>query len=178
MDNVNHVTEEAVIRENARLVRKCIRPYFLRGGDQDDLYQEGMIGLLSALRSYDAGRNDNFQAYAALCIKRRIIDAVRRDDAQMRCFGEPSEMPEGKERPEGGRLSDPELSIVADESAREIKEMLSGVASPFERAVLDGFLEGYTTSEIAERLGRERKAVDNAIRRARVKLADYLSKRR
>ena len=172
------MNEEAVIRENARLVRKCIRPYFLRGGDQDDLYQEGMIGLLSALRSFDAERNDNFQAYAALCIKRRIVDAIRRDDAQMRRFGEPAETLRGEAASSGGRLSDPETSIVADESAREIKQMLSGLASPFERAVIDGFLEGYTTSEIAERLGRERKAVDNAIRRARAKLANYLSKRR
>ena len=60
--------EEEQVREYSQLVRRCIRPYFLKGGDYDDLYQEGMIGLLSALRSYDSAKNDNFQAYAALCI--------------------------------------------------------------------------------------------------------------
>ena len=46
--------EEEQVREYSQLVRRCIRPYFLKGGDYDDLYQEGMIGLLSALRSYDS----------------------------------------------------------------------------------------------------------------------------
>ena len=37
--------EERAVRDNTQLVRQCIRPYFLQGGDYDDLYQEGMLGL-------------------------------------------------------------------------------------------------------------------------------------
>ena len=55
------VQEEELIKANVQLVRSCIRPYFLQGGDFDDLYQEGMLGLLSAVRSYDPSRNDSFQ---------------------------------------------------------------------------------------------------------------------
>ncbi len=168
--------EEELIKANVQLVRSCIRPYFLQGGDFDDLYQEGMLGLLSAVRSYDPSRNDSFQAYAALCIKRRVIDAVRRDrtrQAHMELENAPVETILGLYPT--GLTADPEASILASETAKEIKGALSGMLSPFEVSVLDRYLEGYTSSEIAEQLRRNRKAVDNAIRRVRQKLAGYLS---
>lgn len=165
--------EEELIRANVQLVRSCIRPYFLQGGDFDDLYQEGMLGLLSAIRSYDPSRNDSFQAYAALCIKRRVIDAVRRDAVRRAHAG--LEAGEIGETCTAGPTADPEASILASETAKEIKSTLSGMLSPFEVSVLDRYLEGYTASEIAKDLGRERKSVDNAIRRVRQKLAGYLS---
>ena len=169
--------EERAVRDNTQLVRQCIRPYFLQGGDYDDLYQEGMLGLLSAIRSYDPVRNDNFQAYAALCIKRRVIDAVRRDGAQNRQQTRSESTLEY--RPAGPiEEYDPAACVLANESAKEIKETLSGMLSPFEASVLDCYLEGYTSSEITERLGRSRKSVDNAIGRIRRKLASYLSVRR
>lgn len=169
--------EEERLRANTQLVRVCVRPYFLRGGDYDDLFQEGMLGLLSALRTYDESRGSSFQAYAALCIRRRVIDAVRRDSALTArdvYMGDPQGDPLGAE----DALSDPEVSILANETAKEIQASLSGMLSPFEVSVLDRFLDGYTSSEIADQLQRSRKSVDNAIRRIRRKLALYLSDRR
>jgi len=172
--------EETEIRKNTQLVRKCIRPYFLKGGDYDDLFQEGMLGLLAALRSYDKAKGDNFQAYAALCIKRRVIDAIRRDNAGVGQRTEPrgdtGELLEAAQRTQ--ELDDPEMKLLSDEAAGEIRTMLAGSASRFEAAVLDGFLAGKTSSEIAAELGRGRKSVDNAIRRIRRKTASYLSDRR
>jgi len=52
---------------------------------------------------------------------------------------------------------------------------LSGMLSAFEASVLDRYLDGYTSSEIAEMLNRNRKSVDNAIRRVKTKAAQYLS---
>lgn len=174
MENLSSPTrEEELIRANVQLVRSCIRPYFLQGGDFDDLYQEGMLGLLSAVRSYDPSRNDSFQAYASLCIKRRVIDAVRRDAVRRAHVG--LEVGEIEESYITGPTADPEASILASETAKEIKSTLSGMLSSFEVSVLDRYLEGYTASEIAKDLGRERKSVDNAIRRVRQKLAGYLS---
>ena len=73
---------------------------------------------------------------------------------------------------------DPEESILANETAREIKLTLSDMLSPFEASVLDRYLDGSTSSEIAEGLGRSRKSVDNAIGRIKRKLALYLAGRR
>ena len=169
--------EEEQLKANTQLVRSCIRPYFLRGGDYDDLFQEGMLGLLAAVRTYDESRSDSFRAYAALCIKRRVIDAVRRDSVLTSrdvYTGGTQGDPLGAE----DVLSDPEVSILANETAKEIQASLSGMLSPFEVSVLDRFLDGYTSSEIADQLKRNRKSVDNAIRRIRRKLALYLSDRR
>ena len=169
------VQEEELIKANVQLVRSCIRPYFLQGGDYDDLYQEGMLGLLSAVRSYDQSRNDSFQAYAALCIKRRVIDAIRRDQTRQAHLELETAPVEALGLYPAGHTADPEASILASETAKEIKGTLSGMLSPFEVSVLDRYLEGYTASEIAEQLCRTRKSVDNAIRRVRQKLAEYLS---
>ena len=69
--------EEILITRYAQLVRVCARPYFLAGGDGEDLIQEGMLGLLSAVREYRADRNTAFKTYAEICIRRRLISAVR-----------------------------------------------------------------------------------------------------
>ena len=170
------VREEDFAREYSRLVSRLVRPLFLRGGDQDDLYQEGMIGLLKAIRSYDSARNDSFEAYATSCIRNRLYDAVRSDAS-------------GYRREEGARTrlqlfsalsgeeahTDPETQCLANESAKEIQAALHGLLSPFEVSVLDPYLEGYTVNEIAARMSRPPKSVDNAVRRIRQKLAHYLS---
>ena len=52
--------EEELAERYIRLVRVCARPYFLHGGDSEDLIQEGMLGLLSAIREYDAAKGASF----------------------------------------------------------------------------------------------------------------------
>ena len=163
--------EEAFAAEYSRLVSRLVRPYFLQGGDQDDLYQEGMIGLLKAIRSYDPVKNDHFEAYAALCIRRQLYDAIRRsaktslreEDALRQLSLSAREAP------------DPETQLLANESEKEIKAALQGLLSDFEGSVLSPYLEGYSVREIAERLGCTAKSVGNAILRIRRKLAQYLS---
>lgn len=177
-NNFSLISEEEQIKQYSQLVRSCIRPYFLKGGDYDDLYQEGMLGLLSAIRTFDQARNDNFHAYATLCIKRRAIDAVRRDSAYMRRKQHAEEHLANDKESELYVSGDPEVSILANETANEIKASLAGMLSPFEASVLDSYLDGYTSSEIAQRLKRSSKSVDNAIRRIRRKLDSYLSSRR
>ena len=61
----------------SRLVRACARPFFLAGGDSEDLIQEGMLGLLSAIRDYTPEADTAFKTYAELCIRRRLISDVR-----------------------------------------------------------------------------------------------------
>jgi len=162
-------SEDALARRYARLVRRCARPYFLTGGDYHDLTQERMIG-----------RSDNFEAFAVLCIRRQIYDAVRRSkrkDGHLQIeFVEFTESSD-QERLSGVKFQqDPETELLAKESAQEIQSALSGLLSIFETSVLRFYLEGYTVSEIAQRLQKERKSVDNAIGRIRRKLAEYLQK--
>ncbi len=165
--------EELWAAEHSRLVSRAVRQFFLQGGDQDDLYQEGMIGLLKAIRSYDPARNDNFEAYASLCIRRQLYDAVRKDARSS--LREEAALRLITPDPALADVPDPETQCLANETETEIKAALHGFLSAFEASVLDPYLAGYSVSEISRSLGRSPKSVENAILRIRRKLARYLS---
>jgi len=77
-NNVNNSeAEETLVSEYAWLVRACARPYFLAGGDSEDLIQEGMLGLLSAIRTYNPDKGTKFTTYAEFCVRRRIYSAIK-----------------------------------------------------------------------------------------------------
>ena len=69
--------EELLVARYNRLVRSCARPYFLTGGDSEDLTQEGMVGLLKAVREYDASKEASFRTFAEICIRNRLYSALR-----------------------------------------------------------------------------------------------------
>lgn len=165
--------EELRAAEYSRLVSRIVRQFFLQGGDQDDLYQEGMIGLLKAIRSYDPARSDNFEAYASLCIRRQIYDTIRRDARLL--LREEDALRQIAPDPALAGTPDPETQCLANETETEIKAALHGFLSAFEASVLDPYLAGYSVSEISRTLGRSPKSVENAILRIRRKLARYLS---
>ena len=55
------------------LVRRKARLRYLPGADQEDLIQEGMIGLFKAVRDYEKDRDASFSTFADLCISRQIL---------------------------------------------------------------------------------------------------------
>ena len=62
--------------------------------DAEDLAQEGFVGLLSAVRTFREGSGASFRTYAAVCIRNRMLSAVRRA-----CSGElPSSLYEDLEK--------------------------------------------------------------------------------
>ena len=67
---------EALIGRYKKAVRSTARQYFLSGGEEDDLIQEGTIGLFKAITSYDG--TSVFKNYAFTCIRSGIISAVRK----------------------------------------------------------------------------------------------------
>ena len=58
--------EEALVSRYMQLVRAIARPFFLAGGDSEDLIQEGMFGLLSAVRQYDPDNGASFPRCCAI----------------------------------------------------------------------------------------------------------------
>ncbi|MCD7769371.1 MAG: sigma-70 family RNA polymerase sigma factor [Oscillospiraceae bacterium] len=173
--------EEALAKRYVRLVRICARPYFLIGGDGEDLIQEGMLGLLSAIRSYDPQKGSSFRAYAKSCIQNRIRSAVR-------SAGRLKHAPLNNGLPLDEVLSDesqslgvhyfqqsPEEQVLARETEKEFISAYSQRLSSFEAQILDLYLDGLSYEEMAAQLGRDEKAVDNAVQRIRRKLAKLSS---
>ena len=76
-DSGDKIAEDQLALRYTRLVKICSRPYFLVGVDGEDLIQEGMLGLLSAIREFDISMNTSFKTYAEVCVKRRIYSAIK-----------------------------------------------------------------------------------------------------
>ena len=174
-DNV----EESLVSEYGRLVRACARPYFLAGGDSEDLIQEGMLGLLAAIRTFDPAKGVKFSTYAESCIKRRIYSAIRKASGYKHTPLNNYTSLESPRLDESNTssaysLRDPEDFVIARESAGEVTKLLYGALSRFESGVLELYLEGMSYDEMAARLSKPNKSVDNAVQRIRKKLAQIL----
>ena len=175
--------EERLVLKYMRLVRRCSRPFFLVGGAPEDLIQEGMLGLLSAIRQYDPKQNAAFKTYAELCIKNRLLSAVKTDSRLKHnplndglpldlLLSEESQIPLLAYTELFRRT--PEEQVLARENKMELQQSFKRCLSPMERNVLRLYLDGLSYQEIAEQTGKPIKAVDNAIQRIRRKLAQNL----
>ena len=173
----SRAAEEILAHRYYRLVRSCARPYFLAGGDSEDLLQEGMLGLLKAIREYDPGRDAAFRTFADTCIRNRLCTALRAASA-------------GKHSPLNQSVPlhtaffdtntafaqvDPEVLLIDREKTANLLDSAHKLLSEFEVKVLGFYLDGLTCREISETVGKSPKSVDNAVQRIRRKIARQLS---
>ena len=170
------------------VVRSIASTMYLIGGENEDLIQEGMIGLFKAVQEYDPGRDASFGTFARLCITRQIYSAVK-------ASGRKKHIPlntyvswyeETKDEDEGGRAvevkdmlrasdaTEPEKVVLSHEKSEEIERAIEEELSAFEKNVLELYVTGMSYSDIADVLGKNEKATDNAIQRIRGKLKKYL----
>ncbi len=174
--------EETLAGRYLRLVRACARPFFLAGGDSEDLIQEGTFGLLSAIRQYRADVGASFKTFAEHCIRMRLLSAIK-SASQLKHFplNDGVSLEQLSEDP-GAQLSaipeisrrSPEELVLERESKEELYAAFSKCLSRFELKVLDLYLDGLSYREIADILGKSAKSVDNAVQRIRRKLTRNL----
>ena len=175
----DRLAEEVLVERYMRLVRSCARPLFLAGGDSEDLIQEGMFGILSAIRQFDPKAGASFRTFAEHCVRTRLLSAVKsasrlkhlplNDGLSLEQLSEDSDA-------HMSAMSEilhqnPEDLILARERTEELYAELSKCLSKLEKQVLDLYLDGLSYREIAQYLKRDEKAIDNAVQRIRRKLA-------
>jgi len=160
------------------LVRKKANALFLFGGDNDDLIQEGMIGLFKAVRDYDEEAGSFFR-FAELCINRQIYTAIesaaRKKHGPLNSYislsGESSEA-DGVSF--GGTVAandqNPEQMMIDRENLDDFLSRIYDHLSAMEKQVMDAYLEGMNYRQIAEAMGTPEKSVDNALQRIRAKI--------
>ena len=173
------------------MVRKQARAMYLWGGENDDLIQEGMIGLFKAVRDYDCGRDASFYTFADLCISRQMYTAVQ---ASQRLKHTPlntyvsldshGRMEEDRD-PETQTLAElladktgrnPEELFLDKERVAYLEKRIATELSELERQVLDLYITGMSYTQIAKVLRRSEKATENALTRAKQKIRGFLSK--
>ncbi|MTV25051.1 RNA polymerase sporulation sigma factor SigH [Nitriliruptoraceae bacterium ZYF776] len=164
--------------------RAKARSYFLVGGDREDIVQEGMIGLYKAVRDYADGHGASFRSFAELCITRQILTAIktatRFKHAPLNSYvslDKPHERDPDRTVAETVAVepaADPLEQLVADDELRRLQIAFDEVLSGLETEVLELYVEGRSYQEIADRLGRRVKSIDNALQRIKRKLEQRL----
>lgn len=161
------------------LVRKKSNAMYLIGGDTDDLIQEGMIGLFKAIRDYDENKEASFYHFAELCINRQIYSAIEASNRKKHAplnsyisfYSDSNEDGMAVEDLLGADfLSNPEEVVIAQESQEILLQKLRAKLSKFEQNVLDDYLSGMNYQQIAEKMGKSPKAIDNALQRIKGKM--------
>lgn len=155
-----------------RVIRALSQPFFLFGGDDDDLRQEGFFGLLSAVNRYDSDRSDasSFGTFAYKCIRARILNAVNVEKTDKRLADKMSVSIEDILLKEEDLYPiSPEETIIGNENLKEISAKIRERLSSYEKKVFDFYLEGYSYVEIAKKLKKPSKSIDNALQRIKEK---------
>lgn len=180
-----------IMEKYKELVRKKAKSMYLLGADNDDLIQEGMIGLFKAVRDYDAGRDASFYTFADLCVSRQMYTAVQASNRQKHApLNRYISLSSGDGVEEGAReagialkLPDlweksPEEYLIDRENLQILEKTIEKELSGFEYQVLELYLTGMGYGQIARVLGRDEKSTDNALQRIKTKLRRALEKKR
>ncbi|MDD3926187.1 MAG: sigma-70 family RNA polymerase sigma factor [bacterium] len=177
---------EYIVNKYRGLVYKNIRSYFLRGAEREDLIQEGMIGLLNAVRDYDPRKHSSFHFFADLCIRRQVLTAVKGANRRKHI---PLNNSRSIDAPWGGSdedndlheclavadSADPESLLIGSEVVRLLKVNLKKSLSPLEYRVLLSYVGGKSYRQIAVEISRSEKAVDNALARIKSKASRIMA---
>lgn len=177
---------EYIINKYKNFVRVKAKSYFLVGADREDIIQEGMIGLFKAIRDFKEDKLSSFRAFAELCITRQIITAIKTATRQKHIplnsyisLNKPV-YDEDSDRTmldilSGAKVMDPEQVFIHQELSDDLRKKIKKNLSDLESQVLVAYLEGESYQEIATKLVRRVKSIDNALQRVKRKIERTLS---
>lgn len=189
--NNNIEAMDYMLNRYKNLVRKKAKALFLIGGDKDDLIQEGMIGLYKAIRDYNDGKDNSFFNFADLCISRQIYSAIKASNRKKNiplntyvslytpAYNDSMDIEEKASLVDlmyENKISNPEELVIDKESTSMLEYELVRHLSRFEKIVLDLYLEDFSYLQIADKLEKDSKSIDNALQRIKSKLNLVLKK--
>ena len=173
------------------LVRQKAKAMYLWGGENDDLIQEGMIGLFKAVEDYEPDAGASFYSFAELCISRQMYTAIKASQRKKHLplnsyvsLYTSGKREDGKEALplaetiEAGAESNPEELLLNTEYANAFEEELKDQLSKLENRVLYLHLMGMDYLKIAEVMDKSPKAIDNALQRIKGKARHILEEKR
>lgn len=173
---------EQLLEKYKPLVRKKARTLYLIGGDNDDLIQEGMIALYKAIRNFSQKRERSFYSYAEVCIENALYNVIKGANrlknsplnSYISLYAPLSSEGDNKTLADtllANELINPEDIVIDQENVTDIQSTIKKKLSPFERQVVELYIEGNNYQQIAEQLGKTAKSIDNALQRIKKKLS-------
>ena len=162
--------EELFVRYKPILNKIC-HSFFVFGAEPEDLMQEAMMGLYKACLSYE-NKLASFQTFASVCIKRKVLDAVKKANRiNNKILNESLSLFDEEEVTlVTSEEINPDERIIEIENFNELKNEIFCKLSDFELLVLKYYLQKLSYSQIAKKLNRSPKSIDNALSRIKQKL--------
>lgn len=178
----NEESIEKILKSYQKKIYINSQNFFLKGGDRNDLIQEGFIGLMKAIKNYDKSREVSFNTFASLCIKRQMITAIRQQNLEKHKFFHSANQNklQGVEEIElydcfvSLKLPSPEEILLGKELIELLQDYLNKNLTKLEKKIFYYFCQQYNYIEISEVLGESPKRVDNTIQRIKRKVKTYL----
>lgn len=143
------------------------RRYSAQGYEHNDFVQEGLLGLLTACKTYDG--SISFSAYLTVVAERRFISIIRRMNTQRAVPDAALVRLEGLEDALETSMMSPEQLLMEREQLSQMQSRLRALLSEREYQVLILYASGRSYAAIARKLGVSEKSVDNALQRVRRK---------
>lgn len=144
---------------------------FSNSADYEELVSDGFEALLRAAAGYTKERAA-FSTYASACIRNAMLNTIKRTQRRVDAIEDNSQDLESIIDP----APSPEEVFIGKETNSELFRKAEEVLTEIEMKCIDGVIFGLSYNEIAEKLGVEKKVVDNALLRARTKLRKLISK--
>ena len=182
----NMQAQATLLSKYKYLVKLKVKSYFLIGADKEDLIQEGMIGLYKAIQDFRDDKDTSFKAFAELCITRQIITAIKGATRQKHLpLNQYISLSKTMDREDDSNSSlddilpesyvcDPVDLLITHEEIGDIKYCFNELLSKLETTVLSLYMDGNTYQDIAGKMDRQVKSIDNALQRVKRKLDTYL----
>lgn len=165
------------------LVKKKAKAMFLLGGENDDLIQEGMIGLFKAVQDYDENQEASFYSFADLCVSRQMYTAMEASKRQKHIplNSYISLYDEGEDQPlietiQSVKDRNPEEMFLDKEYLETIRSELEKSLSDLENRVFYLHMQGIDYQTIAKLLNKSCKSIDNALQRIKNKTEKIIEK--
>lgn len=165
-----------------KLIMSLVRTYYLSGADNEDLMQEGYFGFISAINTFDG--KSKLRNYICLCVKNAVFSAIKKYsnnkntplNSYVSLSGYSEDDSLDKTMIIVSSTNNPEDGLIKRESENELNERIKEVLSGLEYKIFALYLQGFSYVEIAEKLKKSEKSIDNALHRSRKKICDVLKK--
>jgi len=178
--------DEALLKiytESRGMLRSMANVYYMVGADRDDVIQEGMIGLLGAIRTFDPDAGASFKTFAELCVKRHIINAVKMAGRKKHMLlneyvsidAASCEDTIIEDTLRAPRATDPEQIVMLADLLAYVESNAKELFSDMERLVWRAYSQGASATEIADKLAKSPKSIDNALTRIKCKIERLIS---
>jgi RNA polymerase sporulation-specific sigma factor len=166
---------ERLIKAFKNYVYQMEKKFFIPGGDREDLVQEAFIGLYQAIKTYQFGSALSFEDYLSLCIRNNVIRAVRSATQKKQLVLTTAKSIFDKSLINiKSKQFEPESATLKTMTVEEIESIIQKKLSNRESKIISLKAKGFSAEEIAEKCNTEKKIVDNALYRARLKIKKHL----